>query len=194
MNLQRAALLAAIGVLLRGLHYWVANLIPSWNSSGVMDQIAVAQVAIVDPLVWTFYFGAVWRGAPSRLAAWLAAVLGVAEIAFVVYRQWELLSFASLDSIALLLGAVLPVFFWGLYLLLNVRVGLWYVLLFGLTQLAAFAYQMVTSWPEVQQYWREEPWQLLAAPLIWATYWVTQTLFVRAAQKDRKSTRLNSSH
>lgn len=183
MTLKRAALLAAIGVVLRGLHYWVANLIPSWNSSGTMDQISVALVAIVDPLVWTFYFGALWRGIDSRVAAWLAALLGIGEIAFSGYRQWESLSFLSLDSIAFALGAVLPVLLWALYLIWKVRFGLWYLLLFGLTQLAAFAYQMSTSWPEVQQYWREEPWQLLAAPLIFSAYWVTQTLFVRAAQK-----------
>lgn len=181
MNLQQAALWAAIGVLLRGLHYWVANLIPSWNSSGVMDQISVALVAIVDPLVWTYYFGSVWRGFSTRVPGWLAALLGIGELVFAGYRQWESLSWASLDAVLLIFGAVLPVLFWTVYLL-GRRFGLWYLLVFSLFQVAVFVFQMVTSWPQTQQYWREEPWQLLAAPLIWMTYWVTQTLFVRAAQ------------
>lgn len=183
MNLQQAAMWAAIGVLLRGVHYWVANLIPSWNSSGVMDQISVALVAIVDPLVWTYYFGSVWRGFPTRVPALLAALLGLGEIGFAAYRQWETLSWTSLDSLVFLFGALLPVLFWTLYLM-GRRFGLWYLLLFSLSQVALFVYQIATSWPLVQEYWREEPWQLLAAPLIWTVYWATQTLFVRSAQRN----------
>jgi hypothetical protein len=44
-------------------------------------------------------------------------------------------------------------------------------------------YQAGSSFPVIQSFWKEEPWQLLAVPVIWIFYWVTQTLFVRAAQK-----------
>ncbi|MFM2124747.1 MAG: hypothetical protein RL328_1198, partial [Acidobacteriota bacterium] len=30
MTLQRAAWLAMVGVLLRGVHYWVANMVTAW--------------------------------------------------------------------------------------------------------------------------------------------------------------------
>jgi hypothetical protein len=181
MTIERAALFAAIGVLLRGLHYWVANMIPSWNSSGVMDQISLIDVAIADPLLWCLYFVTVWRGRPNRVAAILAALLVLAEIGFASYRQWPSFSLLSLDSLTFLIAAVLPVVFWAIYLVTGKRFGLWYLLLYGLLQTVLLAYQIVSSWPQVQQFWREEPWQLLAAPLIWMVYWVTQTLFVRAA-------------
>lgn len=184
MTIQRAALWAAIGVLLRALHYWVANMIPSWNSSGVMDQVSLALVSVVDPLVWSLYFGTIWREWPNRIAALLAALLGLVELGFSGYRQWESLSWTSLDTIALLFGAVLPVVFWTLYLVFRWRFGLWYLLLFSLSQVSLFVYQMVSGWPQMQEFWREEPWQLLVAPLIWIFYWATQTLFVQAAQRQ----------
>jgi hypothetical protein len=183
MTLQRAALLAAIGVLLRGLHYWVANMIPSWNSSGILEQVALINVAIIDPLVWAYYFGTIWRGIQSRTAAWLAAVLGLAEVAFAGYRQFETLSWESIDTLAFAFGAVLPVLLWAHYLLRGRSIGLWYLLLFSLSQVALSVYQVTSSWPLIQEYWSEEPWQLLIAPLIWIVYWATQTIFVRAAQK-----------
>jgi hypothetical protein len=183
MTIQRAALLAAIGVLLRGLHYWVANLIPSWNSSGSMEQISLVIVAIVDPVIWAYYFVTVWRGLASRVAAVLAAAVGLGEIGFAAYRQYDTLSFASLDTLAFLLGGVVPVLCWTLYLLAGWRPGLWYLLLAGLFQVALFVYQAGSSFPVIQSFWKEEPWQLLAVPVIWIFYWVTQTLFVRAAQK-----------
>jgi hypothetical protein len=128
--------------------------------------------------VWAYYFLS-----RSRIAAVLAAVLGLIEIGFSGYRQWELLSLESLDTVAFILGAVLPVVFWTLYLLLKWRFGLWYLLLFGLSQVALSVYGISNSAALIQQFWRDEPWQLLVAPLIWVVYWVTQTLFVRAAQK-----------
>lgn len=182
MTIQKAALWAAIGVLLRGLHYWVANMIPSWNSSGSMEQVTLIMVAIVDPLVWTYYFVTIWRGLPKRIAAALALVLGLAEIGFAGYRQFDSLSLESLDTLAFFFGGVVPVLCWTLYLL-GRRLGLWYLLLYCLSQVALFIYQTGSSAGLIQEFWPEEPWQLLAAPLIWIAYWFTQTLFVRAAQK-----------
>jgi len=182
MTIQRAALLAAVGVLLRGLHYWVANLIPSWNSSGVMEQVAVAMVAIVDPLVWSYYFVSVWRNWPKRIPGLLAAVLGIGEIGFAVYRQWESFSWMSLETMMFVFLAVIPVICWTFYLL-GKRLGLWYLLVSSLIQVALFVYQVVSSAATIAEFWSEEPWQLLVAPLIWIVYWMTQTLFVRAAQK-----------
>jgi hypothetical protein len=182
MNLQQAALFAALGVLLRALHYWVANVIPSWNSSGVMEQVSLAQVAIVDPLIWTLYFASLWRGLSARVPALLAAALGLAQVSFVTYQLWDSLSLQSLGALTFLFGAVLPVLCWTLYLVFAKRPALWYLLLSNLVQAALIVYQVTQSWPLLQEYWTEEPWQLLAAPLIWLTYWTTQTLFVRAAQ------------
>jgi hypothetical protein len=182
MTLQRAALLAAIGVLLRGLHYWIANLIPSWNSSGSLEQATLLMVAVVDPLIWTVYFVTVWRGIPNRIAALLAAVLGLAEVAFAGRGQYELFSWTASHSLAFIFGGVVPVLCWTLYLS-GRRIGLWYLLLYCLSQVALFIYQTGSSASLIQEFWREEPWQLLIAPVIWIVYWVTQTLFVRAAQK-----------
>ena len=183
MTIQRAALLAAIGVLLRGLHYWVANMIPSWNSSGSMEQVTLVTVAIVDPLVWAGYFVTIWRGLPNRIAAILAAILGLGEIVVAGYRQYDSFSLTSVDSLAFLFGGVVPVLCWTFYLLFGRRIGLWYLLLYSLSQVALFVYQPISIATLIGEYWREEPWQLLAAPSIWIVYWVTQTLFVRAAQK-----------
>jgi len=186
MTIQKAALWAAIGVLLRGLHYWVANMIPSWNSSGSIEQVTLIMVAIVDPLVWTYYFATIWRGLPNKIAAALALVLGLAEIGFAGYRQYDSLSLESLDTLAFVFGGVVPVLCWTLYLL-GRRFGLWYLLLYCLSQVALFVYQTGSSAALIQEFWREEPWQLLAAPLIWIVYWVTQTLFVWAAQRRSTS-------
>ncbi len=183
MTIQRAALFAATGVLLRGLHHWVANFIPSWNSSGVMEQISLIDVSIADPMLWTIYFASVWRGSPSRVAGALVAVLGLAEIGFACYRQWDTFSLLSLDSLTFFFIAVLPVVCWAYYLLGGKRFGLWYLLLYSVLQAGMLAYQMIADRSVVQQFWKEEPWQLVAAPLIWMTYWVTQTLFIRAAQR-----------
>jgi hypothetical protein len=183
MTIQLAALLAVIGVLLRALHYWVANLIPSWNSSGVLDQISLALVSIVDPLIWTYYFVTIWKNLPSRIAAALAAVLGIAEVCYTGYYQLDSLSWTSIETLTLVLGAVIPVLCWAVYLLAGKRFVLWYLLLFNLIQVGLTLYQMVSSNTYLQEFWRQEPWQLMVAPMIWLTYWVTQTLFVYAAQK-----------
>jgi hypothetical protein len=187
MTIQVAALLAAVGVLLRALHYWVANMIPSWNSSGVHDQIGLALVSIVDPLIWTVYFVALWRAFQSRIPAVAAALLGLGEIGYTGYRQYESLSLLSLDTIALTLGALIPVLCWALYLLAAQRWPLWYLLLFNMAQGGLSIYQIVASYGVLQEFWRDQPWQLLVAPLIWLAYWVTQTLFVFAAQKTQKA-------
>ena len=187
MTIQVAALLAALGVLLRALHYWVANMIPSWNSSGVQEQIGLAIVSIVDPLIWAVYFIAIWNALPSRAAGILAAILGLAEITWTGYSQRESLSLLSLDTITLTVGAVIPVLCWAMYLVLSWRWPLWYLLLFNLAQVGLSIYQIGTSYTVLQEFWREQPWQLLVAPLIWLTYWVTQTLFVYAAQKPQKA-------
>ncbi len=185
MTIQVAALLAAIGVLLRALHYWVANVIPSWNSSGVQDQIGLALVSTVDPLIWAAYFIAVWRALPSRIAGVLAALLGLAEIAWTGYQQRESLSLLSLDTITLAVGALLPVLCWAWYLIVRQKWPLWYLLLFSLLQVGLSVYQMAASYGVLQEFWREQPWQLLVAPVIWLTYWVTQTLFVYVAQRAK---------
>ncbi|MEO5924882.1 MAG: hypothetical protein ABIR70_13765 [Bryobacteraceae bacterium] len=183
MTIQLAALVAAIGVLLRALHYWVANMIPSWNSSGVMEQVSLALVSVVDPVIWTYYFVTIWRNLPSRLAAALAALLGLAEIGYTGYRQYETLSWVSLDTLLLLFGALIPVLCWAVYLLTGKKFVLWYLLLFNLLQVALSVYQIATSYSVMQEFWKQEPWQLLVAPLIWLIYWASQTLFVHAAQK-----------
>jgi hypothetical protein len=183
MTIQQAALVAAVGVLLRALHYWVANMIPSWNSSGVMEQISLALVSVVDPAIWTFYFVTIWRNLPSRLAAALAALLGFAEIGYTGYRQYESLSLFSLETLLLVFGALIPVLCWAVYLLAGKKFVLWYLLLFNLLQVGLSVYQMAASFGIMQEFWQQEPWQLLVAPLIWLIYWASQTVFVHAAQK-----------
>lgn len=192
MTIKRAALLAAIGVLLRGAYYMVTNLLPLWNAEGLLPEarVLVVVLAIVDPLVWTYYFVSIWLGRPHRAPALIACVLGLAEIIFAAYRQFDTFSLMSLDTMAFFLGAVVPVVCWTLFLLGPLRgwrIGLWYLMLSGLVQGAVFAQQMLSNIPQIQQFWREEPravlWSLIAVPLIWIAYWGTQALFVRAAQK-----------
>lgn len=189
MTLPRAALLAAIGVLLRASSYWVANLIPSWGVASGYVKFLLMEVAVIDPLIWCFYFGSLWLGRGIRIAALAAALLGVLEIGAAAFRQYSVLSWMSLDSIVFVLGAVVPVFCWTLFLLHQAgwrakpRVALWYLLLFALSQVAYYVYQITGSWPQIREFWRYEPWILLAVPSIWLFYWLTQALFVRAAQR-----------
>jgi hypothetical protein len=133
---------------------------------------------VADPVIWTYYFAAA-----NRLSMKLAALLGLAEIVFAVYRQWETLSLLSLDTLAFAFGGLVPVLCWTLYLLRGWRTGLWYLLLAALVQVSLLVYQVSGSWPLVQEFWHEEPWQLVVAPALWIFYWVTQALFVRTAQK-----------
>ncbi len=117
MTIQLGALIGRHRRAARALHYWVANMIPSWNSSGVHEQIGLALVSVVDPLIWTVCFVAVWRKAPEPHRGMPVCALGLAEIGYTGYRQWESLSMLSLDTLTLTLGALIPVLCWALYLL-----------------------------------------------------------------------------
>lgn len=194
MTIQRAALLAAIGVLLRGGYYWRINLLPLWNAEGLLPEarVLVLVLAVIDPLVWTYYFAGIWLGRPQRAAALLACGLGIAEVLFAAYRQMDTFSWFSLETMTFVFGAIVPVLCWTLYLLGRtgrmLRIGLWYLLLSSLVQAAVFVQEMLASIPQMMQFWSAEPGAVLLGliiiPLIWIFYWVTQALFVRAAQRS----------
>lgn len=180
MTLRTAGKLAAIGVLLQALPYWVANVIPSWTASGLEYRLYLLDLAVIHPLVWAWYFLA----PKNRAAALVACSLTAIELAYQLHLQYPTLAALSLDSITLVFGTVLPLLCWMLYLL-GSRGALWPLLILSLLQAAYAVYQMVSIGSMIRAYGGEEPWKLIVVPLIWIVYWFTQAIFVNVARKDQ---------
>jgi hypothetical protein len=183
MSLRLAARIAAMGVLLQALFYWVANVIPSWEASDFLQRLRLADLAVFHPVAWIAYFLTIGT-TRNRTAAKAACALLAIELAFAVYQQYSTLSLISLETMAFVFGTVLPGLCWGLYLL-NRRAGLPYLLLTSLLQTAYAVYQVASNTAVIRAFWQDDPWRLLAAPAIWIVFWASQTLFIRAAQRNQ---------
>ncbi|MEI9813916.1 MAG: hypothetical protein WDO18_15300 [Acidobacteriota bacterium] len=189
MSLQRAALLAAIGALLRGFYFCLTNLFPSWEFVEWDQRLVLVFTSIAAPLAWAAFFVGVRRNQSVRVAALLAAAAGTIEIAIAVVRQYATFSPLSLDTMGFVFGTLLPWVCW-LLLLLRIKrthVALTYLMLACLVQFGLTAYQFVDSAGQIRAFVSIEPqtvlWRLVATPLIWMFYRASQALFVHATQK-----------
>lgn len=109
MTLARAAWLAAVGVLARGVYYAIANLLPSWSADLAGDvRLALVMVAIVDPLVWAAYFACVGSKRNATIPAYLAIVVSLLQVVLSGARQYTTFSVLSLDTIAFVFGGAIP--------------------------------------------------------------------------------------
>ncbi len=193
MNLQRAALLAAIGVLLQGANYWVTNLVPSWSASGWFARFDLLVAAIIGPLAWACFFLSIRKGGGIRWAALIAAAVSIIELALIVQRQYLTFSALSFDTIGFIMGTLLPAFCWLLLLLrfagfaVSFRSASVYLILVCLVQFGLVFYEFIDSAGQIRAFWSIEPQavlkRLIATPMIWMFYWITQALFLRWAQK-----------
>lgn len=193
MNLRRAALLASIGVLLQGANYWVTNLIPSWAASEWIARFDLLMAGVIGPLAWAGFFLGIRRGRGRREAALVAAAVSVIELGVVLQRQYLTFSALSLDTVGFVFGTVLPALCWLLLLLrfagfaVSFRAAAVYLILVCLVQFGLVFYEFVDSGSQIRAFWSIEPQivlrRLIATPLIWMFYWITQALFLRWAQK-----------
>ena len=59
---------------------------------------------------------------------------------------------------------------------------MWYLLLFGMAEIAMTTFNIGNSYQTIWDYGREAPFVLIVSPLIWLGYWITQTQYVRQLQ------------
>lgn len=193
MNLRRAALLAAIGALLRGGHFLATNLLPSWDASDWSARWIMLVTAVIAPLAWAGFFVAIRREG-VRVAALVAALVSTLELAILVQRQYPTFSPFSLDTIGFVLGTLVPALCWLMLLLrfagfaVSFRSASVYLVLVCLVQFGLMTYEFLDSAGQIRQFWSIDPGlvlrRLIATPLIWMFYWFTQALFLRWAQKS----------
>lgn len=188
MTLTRAAWLAVGGVLLRAGYYWLANLLPSWSADLSWDaRLLLLIVSTLDPLLWAAYFASLAAGRSLRVPALAVVGIGLLQVGLAGAQQYRTFSALSLETIGFFFG-VLNVVCWSLVLISQARgVGLprtsaMYLLLFGMSQIALTVYGIGNSIDVIRNFGREEPFRLVATPLIWMFYWITQTQFVRSLQ------------
>lgn len=194
MNLRRVALLAAIGVVLRGLPFLTSNLIPSWEASEWGARFAMLVTAVIGPLAWAGFFVAIWRGRGVREAAIAAAVANTLEVVLVTQRQYLTFSALSLDTVGFVFGMLVPALCWLLLLMrfaglaVSFRSASMYLMLVCIVQFGLVTYEFIDSFGQIRAFWSIEPGlvtrRLIATPLIWMYYWITQALFLRSAQKS----------
>ena len=188
MTLKRAAWWAMAGVLLRGAYYWTANMLPSWSAEIPADfRAQLVIVSTLDPLAWAAYFAMMATDRAPKIPAMLAVVFGLAQVGLSGFRQYRTFSAMSLDTIAFFFG-VLGAVCWCLVLIAQIRgvgaprASMWYLLLFGMAEIAMTTFNIGNSYQTIWDYGREAPFVLIVSPLIWLGYWITQTQYVRQLQ------------
>jgi hypothetical protein len=196
MNLRRAALLAAVGVVLRGVYFCITNLIPSLGASDLSAQVMMLMVDVVDPLAWMAFFVAIRQARGVRATSLIVAGISVVEVAVNGQHQFPTFSLLSSNTAKFILGAFLPALCWVFVLLrfaglpVKFRLPSVYLILFCLARLGVLGYEFVDSFGQIGAFWSIEPqlvaWRLIATPMIWMFYWITQALFLRWAPKTMK--------
>jgi hypothetical protein len=144
-------------------------------------------------LAWAGFFLAIrWsRGVPR--AAQVAAAVTILAAAMTLQRQYLTFSALSLDTVSFVFGTLLPVLCWLLVLLhfagfaVRFRVAAVYLIVVCLLQFGLVCYEFAGSASQIRAFWSIEPQivlrRLVATPLIWMFYWLTQALFLRWTQK-----------
>ena len=187
MTLQRAALLAGIGAILRGLYYCVTNLVPYWSATGSLPGARALLLisALIGPLVWAAYFGSIWMRRSYRVPALVACIVTLGELFLVTAPQYRTFSMFSPDTMMFLFGAALPGVCWAVLLLRQAygaklpRLALFYLVFLSVLQAAYIVYQIASTAKQVRAFGAVQPWALIAVPAIWLFYWMTQALFLR---------------
>lgn len=191
--MKRAAVLAATGALLRGLYYFIANVIPSFEASEWPARLILLLTAIVSPLAWAYFFASIWRNRDIRTAALAAAVVSALEIAIATGRQSTTFSALSVDTVQFVLGTLILALCWLVVLLYfagftrHYRAASIYIVLASVVYLLFVTLEFFDGFSQIRVFWSFEPklvaWRLIATPLIWMFYWATQALFARSIQK-----------
>jgi hypothetical protein len=191
MTLQRTALLAGIGALLRGLYYCVANLLPSWTATSQLPGARALLIlsAIAEPVIWAFYFGSIWLQRSHRAAALAACVVTLVELFLIAIPQYRSLSLFSIDTMMFLFGAALPAVCWATLLLRQAysarlpRLALIYLVFLSVLQTAYIVYQIASTIDQIRAFGVQDPWNLILVPAIWLFFGMTQVLFLRTILK-----------